>query len=135
MKKSYLAVGVICFFGVSVFAQTNGSNNQLEIDTKKVETKAVPAEKIERPASVNPLQPDKKFDGKKLSENNIELPVDFPKFTDTGHPEADRADYKLRKTQWILDNPQRYALLKGSANASNSSSVPSTTLIPTKVTQ
>ena len=42
------------------------------------------------------------------SKSIIELPGDFPKYTNTGNPQSDRDRYKTAKEQWITDNPGKY---------------------------
>lgn len=58
------------------------------------------------------IQPD--ITGTKINiqtgrvKSTVELPGDFPKYTDTGNPQSDRDSYKTAKDQWIADNPGKY---------------------------
>ncbi len=65
----------------------------------------------------------------KNQSNSIKsLPADFPKYKDTGNPEADKLDYKTRKEKWISENPERYkALLNKNAAVSTGQRTQTTT--------
>ncbi|MBN2682869.1 MAG: hypothetical protein JXR58_10200 [Bacteroidales bacterium] len=43
-----------------------------------------------------------------LGKTPAKLPADYPKFINTGNPEADKADYDARKKEWIENNPEEY---------------------------
>lgn len=45
------------------------------------------------------------------SNSLVESNTPFPVFIDTGNPEQDQADYKLKKDKWILENPEQYKAL------------------------
>lgn len=40
------------------------------------------------------------------------FPSDFPKWTDTGDIVADRDSYTMKCNEWIMKNPERYAVIK-----------------------
>lgn len=47
-------------------------------------------------------------------QQRASLPLDFPRFNDTGHPEADDADYQMAKAAWIVVHPDRYEAIGSS---------------------
>ncbi len=41
-----------------------------------------------------------------------DVPEDFPKFEDTGHPKADLDRYYRAKQEWIKNNPEKFEKIK-----------------------
>ena len=56
----------------------------------------------------------KKFENKKAAPierklaSGKKMPADFPKYIDTGNKEKDVATYKVAKSKWINENPEKY---------------------------
>ena len=134
MNKFYLTLGIFCLFSATTFAQ---SENSVEVEkSTKSESKTNVKVTPQVPSSTQVPEQLKQvnFAATPSGVSSSTLPVDFPQFIDTGNPEADAADYKARKIQWIADNPEKYeALTAGSTKGT--SIVPSTPLVPTKVTK
>lgn len=116
---------LLIFFYGSSFAQSETSEPQKLESSAQRESKSViqsNERKVNTSQSLKVNLPDSYNSSNTESNRTHVLPDDFPKFIDSGNPEADAADYKQRKLEWIENNPERYnELTKGSHKTGNQS--------------
>ena len=137
MNKFYLTLGLICLISAPVLSQTSTTGSEIERTTQtetKATTKAVtPSNPAAATIPDELKQVDFSVTPSGISSHT--MPLDFPQIVDTGNAEADAADYKARKQQWILDNPAKYEQLQAGANQNGTGTIPASPLVPTKVTK
>ena len=99
--KNVLSFTILILFGLmmSNLAMSQeviiNKSDKVKFAEEKAAEKAEYAEKYGRPDQKTP-------------KRQINYPDDFPKFIDTGNPEADKKAWVEARKKWIEDNPERY---------------------------